>query len=69
MYCGTLYSYRMNLNRRAGGWLHIGTQRCPGRLSAHRGSRVLEDQWPCESVRGSWSLLRLPALARPRLTM
>jgi hypothetical protein len=32
-------------------------------------SLCTEDQWLCESVRGSVSLLRLPALARPRLIM
>jgi hypothetical protein len=26
-----------------------------------------EDQWLCDSLRGSMSLLRLPAFARPRL--
>jgi hypothetical protein len=29
----------------------------------------LKNQWSCESVRGSVSLLRLPAFAKPRLTM
>jgi len=29
----------------------------------------LRNQWSCESVRGSVSLLRLPAFAKPRLTM